>query len=287
MIFAGDIKLIEELYPFNKTLPVTNTTIVWSKLQNLHIDYNVTENGKLGMKVKQNFLIYNAQGKQCIMAVYFYNAENGQPLLDKDGQYSSSDNHVAGYNYFTPNFQNTQFNDLSVFMPYDQLELGAGNFRLKCYVAIFDPDLKQIVTGGYQYFTFSQGINIKEIRLLTSFDDAGQQLKITPAFTISNAKGLRCLAAIYFYHDNGQPLRDHNSLYYSVDGNVSSTAYFTPGYDVTLYDNTQTGFIITMPYKELELQNGAYKLKYKVILFDDKLNRLVTSEYYYFNYTQR
>lgn len=283
----GDIKLIEELYPFNKTLPVTNTTIVWSKLQNLHIDYNVTENGKLGMKVKQNFLIYNAQGKQCIMAVYFYNAENGQPLLDKDGQYSSSDNHVAGYNYFTPNFQNTQFNDLSVFMPYDQLELGAGNFRLKCYVAIFDPDLKQIVTGGYQYFTFSQGINIKEIRLLTSFDDAGQQLKITPAFTISNAKGLRCLAAIYFYHDNGQPLRDHNSLYYSVDGNVSSTAYFTPGYDVTLYDNTQTGFIITMPYKELELQNGAYKLKYKVILFDDKLNRLVTSEYYYFNYTQR
>src|SRR5262249_41383719 len=65
-----DIKLIGELYPFNKTLPITNTTTVWSQLQDLKIDYDVTENGKLGMSVKQNFLVYNAQGKQCIMAVY-------------------------------------------------------------------------------------------------------------------------------------------------------------------------------------------------------------------------
>lgn len=282
----GDIKLVEELYPFNKVLPITNTTTVWSKLQDLHIDYNVTENGKLGMKIKQNFLIYNAQGRQCIMAVYFYNAEDDKPLLDKDGNYASVDNHVAGYNYFTPGYQNAQYTDLAVFMPYDQLELGAGNFRLKCYVAIFDPDQKQIVTGGYQYFTFSQGINVKEIRLTTSYDDAGQQLKITPAFTISNAKGLKCLAVAYFYYENGEPLRDHNNSYHTVDGNVSGSQNFTPGYDVALYDNTQTGVVITMPYKELELPKGSYKLRYKVILFDDQLKQLVTSDYYYFNFTQ-
>ncbi|MCC7399895.1 MAG: hypothetical protein IT214_00260 [Chitinophagaceae bacterium] len=282
----GDIALIEELYPFNKILPANNTTTVWSKLQDLQIDYNVTENGKLGMRIRQNFQIYNAQGRQCIMAVYFYNAEDDKPLKDRDGIYTSTDGHVAGYNYFTPSYQNSQYNDLAVFMPYDQLELGAGNFRLKCYVAIFDPDVKQIVTGGYQYFTFSQGINVKEIRLLTSFDDAGQQLKITPAFTISNAKGVKCLAVIYFYNENGQPLRDHNNYYHTVDGNVSSMEYFTPGYDVALYDNTQTGFVITMPYKELELPKGKYSLKYKVILFDDKLNQLVSSDFYNFNYTQ-
>ncbi|MBS1918679.1 MAG: hypothetical protein JST17_00335 [Bacteroidetes bacterium] len=282
----GDIDLIKELYPFNKTQPLTNMTTVWSKLQDLNIDYNVTENGKLGMRIKQDFLIYNAQNKQCIMAVYFYNAENDKALSDKDGQYASADGHVAGYNYFTPGYQNTQYTDLAVFIPYDQLELGPGNFRLKCYVAIFDPDQKQIVTGGYQYFTFSQGINVKEIRLLTSFDDVGQQIKITPAFTISNAKGLNCLAVAYFYYDNGQPLRDHNNLYHTVDGNVSSSANFTPGFEMTLYDNTQTGFVITIPYKELELPPGKYNLKYKVILFDDKLNQLVTSDYYNFNFTQ-
>jgi hypothetical protein len=122
--------------------------------------------------------------------------------------------------------------------------------------------------------------------LITSFDDAGQQLKITPAFTIENAKGLKCLAVAYFYYDNGQPLRDHNNLYHTVDGNVSSSEDFKPSYDVTLYDNTQTGFIISLPYKELELPRGSYKLKYKVILFDDKLNQVVTSGYYNFNYTQ-
>lgn len=283
----SDIKLVAELYPFHKTdPPPTNTTTLWSKLQDTHIDYNVTENGKLGMRVSQDFMIYNAQGKKCIMGVYFYDADNDMPLLDKNGTYASVDGHVAGYNYFTPTYQNTQYTGLSVFMPYDEFDLGSGTFRLKCFTAVFGPDQKQIISSGYQYFTFSQGINCKEIRLLTSYDDAGQQIKITPAFTIGNAKGLKCLAAAYFYYENGDPIRDHNGRYASVDGNVASTAAFTPAYDVTLYDNTQTGFMITIPYSELQLPRGKYKLKYKVILFDDKRNPIITSDYYYFDFTQ-
>lgn len=281
-----DITLVEELYPFNKTFPTNNTTNVWSNLQDVHIDYNVTEEGKLGMRIKQSFLIYNAQGKQCIMSVYFHNAETDEPLKDHNGVKASADGHVAAFTYFTPNYQNTQYTDLSVFMPYDELELGSGNFRLKCYVAIFDDKVKQISTGGWQYFTFTQGINCKEIRLKSEYDDANQQIKITPMFTIDNAKGLKCLAVAYFYYDNGTPLRDHNNLYHTVDGNVSSSANFTPSYDNTLYDDSQSGFSIAIPYKELELPRGDYKLKYKVILFDDNLKQIITSDYYYFTFTQ-
>ena len=283
---ADDKKLIAELYPFNKTFPTTNTTNVWAKLQDVHIDYNVTEDGKLGMRVKQSFLIYNAQGKQCIMAVYFHNAETDKALVDKNGVKASADGHVAAFTYFNPNYQNTQFNDLSVFMPYDELELGSGNFRLKCYVAIFDPNLKQVSTGGYQYFTFSQGINCKEVNLRTKFDDAGQQIIITPIFTIENAKGVTCKAAAYFYTDQGVALRDYNSLYYSADGGVASVVDFKPLYANTLYDDSQSGMSIKLPYSELHLQKGTYKLKYKVILFDDKLNQIVSSPYYTFNFTQ-
>lgn len=283
---ASDKKLVAELYPFNRTYPTENTTNPWSKLQDLQIEYNVTEKGLAGIRIKQDFLIYNVQNKECIMAVYFYNADNNLPLKDKNGTYTSRDGNVAGYNYFTPAYPNTQFNDLSVFIPYDELELGSGNFRLKCYVAIFDPALKMITSGGYQYFTFGQGINCKEVKLQAKFNDISQQIQITPVFTIENAKDIKCHAVAYFYTSQGTPLKDYNSLYNTRDGTVASTVDFTPGYAVTLYNNNQTDFLIGLPYTELHLPKGFYRLQYKVILYDDKWNRIVSSEASSFTYTQ-
>jgi serralysin len=281
-----DKKLVAELYPFNKTYPVDNTTVAWSKLQDLNIEYNVTENGLLGMRIKQNFLIYNVQDKKCIMAVYFYNADDGTPLLDKNGQFASSDGHVAVYNYFTPGYQSTQYTDLSAFIPFDELELGSGNFRLKCYVAIFDPNLKMITSSGYQYFTFSQGISSKEVKVETKFNDDKQQIEIKPVFTIANAKDVACHAVAYFYTSEGVPLKDNNNLYSTKDGTVASTYDFTPGYAVTLYNSSQADFTVNLPYTELHLTKGFYKLEYKVVLFDDKWNRIVSSQLYNFTFTQ-
>lgn len=171
-------------------------------------------------------------------------------------------------------------------MPYDELELGSGNFRLKCYVALFDPNLKLITTSGYQYFTFSQGISSKEVKVQATFNDASQQIEITPIFTIEGAKGILCHAVAYFYDDKGVPLRDNNNLYNTRDGTVSSTADFRPEYLATVYNNSQADFRIYLPYKELHLFRGSYKLQYRVVLFDDKWNAIVKSPLYNFNFNQ-
>ena len=282
----NDKKLIGELYPYNRELPLENKTTLWSKLQDLNIEYNVTENGQLGMRIKQNFLIYNAQNSKCIMAVYFYNADDGKALVDRDGIQASADGKVAAFTTFTPNYQNTQFNDLSVFMPYDELELGNGNFRLKCYVALFDPNLKVITSSGYQYFTYSNGINCKEVKVRSQYDNEGQRIAITPVFTIENAKGINCHAVAYFYDEKGVPLKDLNGLYVTRDGTVSSTVDFIPGYPTSLYNNSQDDFKIYLPYTELHLLKGYYKLQYKVVLFDDKWNTIASSPLYSFTFTQ-
>lgn len=282
----SDKRLIAELYPANRTYPVSNTTNIWSRLKDLDIQYNVYQGGKLGMQIRQDFSIYNAQGKKCIMAAYFYDADTDRPLTDRNGIKTSVNGIVADFTEFTPGYQNTDYTDLTLFMPYDELELGSGNFRLKCFVAIFDPSLKQISTSGYQYFTFSQGVNCKEIRLTASFDDAAQQMVITPIFTIENAKYLNCKAVAYFYYSNGTPLRDQNQRYHTVDGHVSSSADFRPAYDVAIYNNSTTGISISLPYSELHLPAGRYRLRYKVVLFDDKLKPIITSQQYEFNYTQ-
>lgn len=282
----NDKKLIGELYPYNKVFPEENKTTLWSKLQDMKIDYNFTENGQLGMKIKQNFLIHNAQNSKCIMAIYFYNADDGKALEDKNGIQASADGKVAAFTTFTPGYQDAQYTDLSLFMPYDELELGSGNFRLKCYVALFDPNLKVITSSGYQYFTFSQGISSTEVKVQTKFNDDTQQIEITPIFTIENAKGINCHAVAYFYDERGVPLKDNNQLYVTRDGTVSSTVDFTPGYPVALYNNNHLDFKIYLPYNELHLLKGYYKLQYKVVLFDDKWNTIVNSTLYSFTFTQ-
>ncbi len=284
----NDKKLVTELYPFNKVFPTNNKKNLWSDLQNLHIDYDVTENGKKGMRIKQNFLIYNAQNKKCIMAAYFYNADNNAPLKDHNGGYASDDGNVAVFTYFTPNYESTQYTDLSLFMPYDEFELGSGSFRLKCHVAIFDDNRKQIASGGDQYFTFGQGINCKEVLIQTKYNDDAQQIEVTPVFTISNAKGIACHATAYFYDNNGVALRARsmNSDYCATDGTIAATSNFTPGFDNAIYNSSQFDFKINIPYKELNLPKGDYHLQYKVVLYDDKWNRIVTSGVYKFQFTQ-
>lgn len=282
----NDKKLVAELYPFNRVLPVTNTTTIWSKLQDLDIEYNVTEDGQLGMRIKQDFLMYNAKGKKCIMAAYFYNADDGKALVDNNGIKASVDGKVATFIEFIPNYSESQYTDLSLFLPYDELELGSGNFRLKCYVALFDDNLKVITTSGDQYFTFSQGITTKELRVRTNYNDNLQQIEITPIFTIENAKDITCHAVAYFYTSEGVALIDKNGLHSTRDGTVAVTVDFRPGYPVALYNTSQQDFTINVPYSELHLPRGDYKLQFKVVLFDDKWNRIVSGQLYNFTFTQ-
>jgi hypothetical protein len=155
----SDKKLIEELYPYNRIFPKENKTSLWTKLQDLNIEFNAIENGRPGLKIKQDFIIYNAQSNKCIMAVYFYDADEGKALIDRNGIKTSADGKVAAFTSFTPGYSSAQYKDLEVFMPYDELELGDGSYRLKCYVALFDPKLKLITSSGYQYFTFTKGVN--------------------------------------------------------------------------------------------------------------------------------
>jgi hypothetical protein len=138
--------------------------------------------------------------------------------------------------------------------------------------------LKVITSSGYQYFTFSQGITCSELRIDARFDDANQQLVIKPSFTIENAKGTGCHAVAYFYDDRGVPLKDLNDRYNTRDGTVAATVDFSPGFSPAAYNNTQTDFTINLPYSELHLPPGRNRFQYKIVLFDEKWNRVITSK---------
>jgi len=119
------------------------------------------------------------------------------------------------------------------------------------------------------------------------FNQHTKELEITPAFTISNAKGIPCHAVAYFYDNNGTALKTGaNNIYRAADGTVSSPTDFTPAYDNASYNLLESDFTINLPYSEIPLPTGSYNLQYKVELFDDKWNVLTISDLQAFFFIQ-
>ena len=77
-----------------------------------------------GMKIYTNFKIENGMGSNAQLIAYFYDTWTGRPLQDSDGIYSSVDNQVSvGSMVFSPPYQNTKYENFSMFIPMDQIEL--------------------------------------------------------------------------------------------------------------------------------------------------------------------
>lgn len=94
------------------------------------IQYDVKEKGRNGMRIHVKFSVYNMKGMDGHLAIYFID-EDGNKLQDSNGKYNSTAGDVAVYYAIRPGFQTTDYDDLSVFMPYTELDLDDGDYNLK------------------------------------------------------------------------------------------------------------------------------------------------------------
>lgn len=98
-------------------------------------------------------------------------------------------------------------------------------------------------------------------------------MNITVYFTTSDCSGRRLSVNLYFYHKNGNALRDSNRKYYTTDGYVATGQSYTP------YSNsTSSSVTMFMPYSELHLPSGRYDLKFRADIYLNG-NRLDYSNY--------
>lgn len=101
-------------------------------------------------------------------------------------------------------------------------------------------------------------------------------------FTVYGMKEIDCAIAIYFLSGYEKPLKDKNQKFYTKGGDVATYSYLKPKHDETVYNDLQ----LFMPYDELDLDPGSYKLKMDIDLNYDDGTRLQHLRYYDFNYTQ-
>lgn len=121
----------------------------------LRVDYDVKEKGQNGMRIHTNFTVNNLKGVDSYLAIYF-ETKDGKRLQDKNKRFYSEAGEVAVYGSFKPGYDVTDYKDTTIFMPYDELDLGRGKYELRMDVDLIYKDGTLIQHLTYYYFDFSQ-----------------------------------------------------------------------------------------------------------------------------------
>lgn len=100
------------------------------------LEHGAEENGQKGMKVHMNMTSHNLKGKKFTTTAYI-DRPKYQGIKAKDNRYRLSNGNVAVTSDFTPTWDNTNYNDYTLFFPYSSFELAPGKNTYYCRVFAF------------------------------------------------------------------------------------------------------------------------------------------------------
>lgn len=106
---------------------------------NIRVDFDVTEKGKYGMRIHTKFTTHNMKGVDSYLAVYFQR-KDGTNLQSNNRDFRSKTGQLAVYKSLKPDYDDTVYEDLQVFMPYNEINLRRGKYSLKLDTDLIDND---------------------------------------------------------------------------------------------------------------------------------------------------
>lgn len=114
-IIADDIEKRINITQYASTVPYGEIVKVW-------VDHSTYDDGIKGMRIHVAFKVHNMLNKEGRVSAYFYFSD-GTALTDTNGSYKTTDGDVAVGKDFCPSYENSDFSDFKLFMPYSELHL--------------------------------------------------------------------------------------------------------------------------------------------------------------------
>lgn len=129
------------------------------KIERIWFDQNVMKEDSEGMKIHIRFNIDNLESMNCRAVAYFLTAD-GIRLDDYNDLYNTVEKKVSSGKNFNPASNHSYYDDLSIFLPYDELHLTPGEYKLKFYIVIWykNPELDKYIEldrSGFVSFTYT------------------------------------------------------------------------------------------------------------------------------------
>lgn len=243
-----------------------------AKFDSTWVDYDVTESGQKGMRIHNKFTVYGMKNLPSYLAIYFETSD-GTRLRDKNKKIYSTTGEVAIYKELSVGYDPGVFNDVSVFMPYDELDLPGGKYNLR-----MDIDLIYKAGGLIQHMNFhafeftqpdattptsSQEAQVNKVWIDYDITQNGRRgMMIHVDFKVYGLKGVDSYLAIYVSDEKGNRFKNSNSDFSSVDGELALFKSLKPGYEPTVYEDSK----LFLPYDEIPVGNGEHNLKLDIDL---------------------
>ncbi len=242
-------------------------------INTVEMEHNVYVSQQKGMLIYTDFRVSNMNQQRGFAVATFYDS-GGNPLPDRNEQFVNSSGNIASTNDFTPIYDDARFSDYPLFLPYSELELGAGAHQLSFRVAIFDSNGNALANSNPLSFRYSSdagrlgGGTISNISVQHNMTrDGVDGMVIRANLDVRNGAGKPAGLTAFFYFDNSanRPLRDFNNRYRTQQGDVAVGRTFTPN----SANESYTNFELFMPYEELHMDPAAglrHELKFYLAL---------------------
>lgn len=261
--------------------------------QRMWIDYGVTDAGRTGMRIHADFKVYNMKGVDGYLALHFQERD-GTPLPDTNGKFSDGNDTVAAYGDIKPGYQTTVYEDFDVFMPYAELDLGGGNYKLRIDADVIDKDGGLVSHLTFYDFDYTNPKTVSKNPSAT-FGKMWVDYNVTQSGRKGMRVHLKCNVfdmigqtgyfVFYFQHKDGTPIKTSNRAFKSNERPGDLALYFeiSPGYQNTVYEDIS----VFMPYDELNLTRGSYDLRMDVDLIEKGTALIQHMEFYDFWYEKK
>lgn len=249
--------------------PANEAKAVFEKM---NVDYKATEGGLNGMMLHLKFTVYEMKDTDAYVAVYFmHNDYHRGALKDTNQQYGSAAGEVAVYKAIKPAFSPALFEDLQIFMPYNELDLFPGDYELTMNVKLIKKQGGLISELTKHDFNFTKPLpnsstiptaSIDSIVVdhnVTENNKTGMRITVKK-FSISGMKDTDCSLAIYFEKKDRTKLNSISKTYQSNAGQAAVYQRLNLPYDVSVYDKLS----VFIPYEEFGLGKGKFDLRMDV-----------------------
>lgn len=254
--------------------PNRTTTKPSASFKQVWVDHNFTEAGVKGMRIHVKFTAYGMRNLNSYLAIYFLDSD-GNYLKDKNGKFASASDTVAAYREITPAYDPAEYNDLTVFMPYAELDLPSGTYDLTMDIqliykaggliqALTKEDFRYNSAGTTQNQVRPSGAvtaTLNRIWVDYNVTEGGKRgMRIHVNFEVTGLKGVESKLVARVLRANNNVLMNNNRGYSNSRGELEVFFEMNPGFATTVYKDAD----IFLPYGEINVSSGKHDLKIDV-----------------------
>lgn len=258
-------------------------------LEKFWVDYDVYQKGQKGMLTHLKMTVYNMKGITNAAVRIMFLDENDKALPDRNKNYYTSKGNVAVFRALRIDYNPGYYDDLQIFMPYEELDLSAfpGKYKLRMDVDLVYSDTGELI----QHLTFHDfeytepgKSSVNKVWIDYNMTEKGRKgMRVHVAFKVYDLKGVDADLAIYVQYDDGTPVKGKSRTYQTKSGDLAAFVPIKPCCNPTVYDDLS----VFIPYDEFILSPGKYDLKLDIDLNYPNGELIQHLEFYEFEFTRR